>query len=504
MKNFNFVWKRSANLDQRISFPLLIFLILASNFLNFSLTGNEEHYLALSKAFFEPNWIYGAQNLSEMPGTRLVYQYMTGGLLSVFTFEQTAFIGRLSIIVFLSFTFGYIYRWFEFSISEVALHLAILFISHQSFLGNEWILLDFEPKQLAYIFVFCSLICYLRQQYYWSIMILVVACYFHVLVGGWWGLAILGTMIREKKNTWALWKGILLFLLGLFPIVIYLFYFGAFAKTTTTPIHPDWIYAYFRAKHHLGIFASLNYFIGFHLRGVILLSLAFLVLNSVRKEYLAKPLSNLIAVTWTCLLIMLIGVIVAFFDRTGVLLKFYPFRLGAMVNFMLFVILILSLKKYFITLENKNYYILGVLILFFFLQYPRLLNNAIANKNFLSQDSNSFETVAAYIADNTLKHEKVLYLDHNFDGNLSFHRLAKRERFVVKKFVPAQRDRLYPWYQKVKEKERLLADENYLIPFLNRHPHDYLLTIKLMKKTELTLIYRNTDYFLYRVDGKDG
>lgn len=185
-------------------------------------------------------------------------------------------------------------------------------------------------------------------------MLLALACYFHILVGGWVALAVFSvqSLYADIKKVTYPWRFLIVFHFLLLPLILFISSTGVLQQTDLFPVNPDWIYVYFQNKHHVGIFFSVNYFISYHLKGLVMVLLAtsagwFLV--KVASSTKTKMLSRLCTV---CFSIMLLGTVVSLVDINGTLLKFHPFRIGAIANFFFFLLLIIEGKTWFVKPRN--------------------------------------------------------------------------------------------------------------------------------------------------------
>ena len=116
----------------------------------------------------------------------------------------------------------------------------------------------------------------------------------------------------------------------------------------TKGVSTSFIYSYYRLSHHLGIFNTLNYFLDKHLIGSILTAASFSLLVIYRK-WIAINVSKTLWLTATVGFgVSLLFVGIAYVDsqvlnRSGELVKYYPFRLNALASFIsLFLIIVLT------------------------------------------------------------------------------------------------------------------------------------------------------------------
>ncbi len=84
----------------RFNTSIFLFLIICFNFLGFHISGGQEQYYAFAKQFVDPNWVKGSFSCSEASGTRIVFEWITGNMLKILSFEMTAFIQGIVVFAF--------------------------------------------------------------------------------------------------------------------------------------------------------------------------------------------------------------------------------------------------------------------------------------------------------------------------------------------------------------------------------------------------------------------
>lgn len=99
-----------------------------------------------------------------------------------------------------------------------------------------------------------------------------------------------------------------------------------------------------------------------------------------------------------------------------------------------------------------------------------MLHTAVTVKQYIYRSPEAFEEVTTFITDHTASTDRFLYIDQVMHGKRSFHRMARRERFVVKKFVPAERDRLYPLLPGLSELATVYQDLEDLLQWVDKSP----------------------------------
>jgi len=483
----------------------LIFSILCINKLGFKLSGGEEQYLAMAKQFMYPSWIPNSFTLTEFAGTRIVFQFFVGLALKWADFEVVAFFARLINYALISIPLAMLYKRLRFGYVLVFISFQLFVMSDQSLLGLEWMFNTFEPKTVAYIFLFYALNKVLDKQYSQAAIFLALSTHFHILVGGWFLVALVLHLLLLKRIREG-FRLILIYGLLCLPFAVYLFYGYFLDPPPDTDVNLDWVYVYFRLPHHLGIFKSSGYFMEHHFVGVILTALALgagLWLFKKQTDSKLRMVNSLMLIMFG---INLFFVLVAWVDHKlldssgGLMLKYYPFRTNSLATFILFILLLNKAENY---LSGRSFYkpvkqsVVGVFMLLTIVQG---VNNVKRNLNF--PEDVAFDEMAFHIKKHTDKKAVFMLTDirHNSDLYSSFGRKAERENFVVYKFVAAEKDKLLEWYKKYNVLSTISGDINRLPEFLEDYEIDYVLSRKEYNHVQLKPEYNNSTYYLYKVN----
>ena len=221
----------------------------------------------------------------------------------------------------------------------------------QCFFAGEWIVNSFEPKAIAYVFVFAGLWFWLRQRFAHAGLALALASYFHILVGGWIALAVAVAIVLKHRGKHLL-KFVLWFGTPMIPFLGYLFQGYFLQETPTSEINLNWVYCYFRLPNHLGIVKSIDFFLQEHAFGVVASIFAFALCWRWRGTFdLARNKLNLLVLIM--LAINLCFVVIAFADHFllnnsgGLGLKYYPFRTSSLALFLFIILLYSKLQQRF-------------------------------------------------------------------------------------------------------------------------------------------------------------
>ncbi|GEM_PF-695912 len=500
----NFASTKAALQALPIAHMVMAFLLICANKLGVDVSGGEEQYLAFARQFINPDWIPGSFTLTEFAGSRIVFQWLVGPVMELMPFEQAVFFFRLVNFLLIGIPIGLFFHRLGFSLPLSFLTLQIFLMSDQNLVGGEWILKTFEPKSVAYIFVFFALYYFLDKRQGLVAVHLALASYFHILVGGW----LLGVLVLIffLEGFWkkSVQLGVFYALL-MAPMIAYLLpgYFGQ--TVPETDFNLDWVYAYHRLPHHLGLWKTTEYFMKGHFWGVVQ-TVGLFAIGIVWRKWLPENLRRLNAIMLLCFIINLLFVGVAAIDHFllensgGLGLKFYPFRTNS-IGMLLGMVILMGLlwQKMEIWSQGKRlrYLLLGS---FTVLAVAQLVNNIERSKKHLATDPD-FREMCAFISSHTDR-EDVFFILHPYWGHRdynSFTRRAERENFYVPKFVSAERIKLVEWYERYQFYMQLRSKLDFLPEGHERYGITYMLTNDDREDPNIELAHEVGQYRLYKL-----
>lgn len=464
------------NLVNRQSSVMVIFIIAMANFFGFTLSGGEEQYFAFAKQYMDPSWMPNSFALNHPAGGNLAFQVVVGFLLKYFTFEQMAAIGRTFVFLMYAFPLGYIFRKLRISNIEIIFLLQVLFFSRQAFYGAEWIFSSFEEKTIAYIFVFWAVYFLLKDRSLFCLVFIALATYFHFLVGGWMSAFAVIYFLVQKKQVIRIILSAAVYAVLVAPLFIYLYkIYITGNEVIINGVNTNAVYAFWRLRHHIGIFHSASYFFTYPFGGV-LASMIFMATCVFYFRKLKIPwLRELNTLNMIIFGQQLIFIIAAIFDRNGTLMKTYPFRSNSLSIFLFYIECILVIRYYSagklypairlrfnkwpykykkqLFSNTMNSILLFASIPLFILATIHMVRNS---SNYSVDADQDMMHLMKYVKDNTPGSSVFLLLDE--DKPYSFIRRTERDRFVVIKFTPTTSTSIYEWYKRALLKERLNKD----------------------------------------------
>ena len=485
----------------RIDTRLLIFLILCLNFLSFVVHPNEEAYFSLAKQYMDPTWIPNSFIFSEWVGTRFLFQNIAGFALKFLSFEQLAFWGRLVNFALYAFPLALIFKELKMKnvVIFVLLQLFIFNLNTQHFFGDEWIFKGFESKTLAYIFIFYAFYYLLKNKYGKVALFAAFASYFHILAGGWFFvLAFIYVAIANRDFKISLKTGTV-YLGVVTPFIVYLGLYLNDSGNTINGVDIDWVYSFFRNTHHTAPMHTTSAMQAVFPRVVASFLLLLASIFYFRK-YPDENIRKLNRIAAIALCMIFVGLIISYIDVNGRVLKYYLFRISSIGAFSYFILLTLfmceKLQKRICFDRLQRY-----LLLFIIPVFLTAVGINIAKQIKYKENEKDLIALADFVCDNTKPDDIYLFLDR--DDEDSFSRRTRREAFVIFKFDPGGGEKIYEWYIRTLEREKLQNDVAYIDVIKGKYRLDWLIAREKVEYKNLKEKYRNNKYYLYEVIGSE-
>lgn len=473
-----------SNKNWLVNFVLILALILFIMPPGGEWNGNEENYLGLAWRIFSPEGLSQISALRDSANHRFLFEYLTAFSINHVGFEWTRAFGRIIVALLYSASLVTLFRNLKLSIIDsYTIILAFVYLG-EGILGWEWFFQGFEAKTLAYPFVFFSFSSSLKKKFNLSCLLLIIATYFHFLIGVFWFfVTIIGHYWQVKNIRLTLFQlgKYLIGCLPLFSIIIFQ------QLPTKAPINStedvNWIYSYFRNAHHVAPFAELEqlgadwfqshwYNRIFFLFGLTLISFVLYSYSENKKE---KDFSRLIF-TLNIYLVFSLGI--SYFDKNGLLGKFYLFRPSSVTLFLTLCFYVLYLKNRLS--NNVNQLSFVALVLIGSLTIPNLQGHDLI----ISRVGTPVrDETPSYL--NNLKLKQIIQSSNNLDiflispeleaTHLSFERKYNRPTLVYRKFVPTTPRDIIRWYKLINMRKELF-EKGCPAQIMEKYPVQYLLT----------------------------
>jgi hypothetical protein len=482
--------KAITDVFEKADLRILVFIILCLNYLSFTLSSNEEAYLPLAKQFMDHSWMPDSFIFNEWPGNRLIFQYITGFFLRHFEFESFIFFARIAVFLLISIPVGAIFKKLE--VRNIYVVLAFqLYLLHQNYFAQEFIFGDYEAKSIAYIFVLAGVYYLLNNKYLLAVVFTAVASYFHILVGGWFFVLLFIFSFFSTKSFGLIIKEGLLFILLMLPFG---FYLGAEifkSGSVINGVNIDWVYVYFRNAHHTAPL-SMKERLPVVIPQVIITGLLFLSTLFIFRKFKGELINKLYTLNVIVFSMLFVSLGISLVDKTGVILKFYLFRIAALGCFLmyLYIISLMELIPKTPPLVKTIGFITGFYLILAATAYT-------FQQTFYQDPKCEFRELVNYVKNNTNQGDVFLNLG---DLDISFSRITRRDEFVLMKFDPGGGQKIYEWYTRIKIRNALWDDLSQIQNLKQKYRLHYFLTDHpVEERNSLKLIFQNKAYCLYKI-----
>ncbi len=479
-------------------------IILVANKLGFDASGGEDQYLSFARQYVNPEWIPNSYSITEFAGSRIVFQWIVGPIMEVVSFDWAVFSFRLINFSFYALVVGTLFQTLRLNLLLSLCFFHLFVMSEQNLIGGEWIFKTFEPKSVAYIFVFAALRAFHLSKYTWVCIFLVFSCYFHVLVGG-WTLMVLGAVMLLNGKWKKIIKPGIIFVLLLLPFAFYLIPGYFLIEVPESDPTVNWIYAYYRLPNHLGIWKNTEYFLNGNARDsvitFILLIITFFWRHHIPKGW--KWMNQTVQVIFSVNLIF-VGIAAMdhfFFDNSGGFgIKYYPFRTNSIG---MFLVMLIGFQLAYNWLANKVWkkkLYAGVVTLVFALLVAQTVNNVQRSERYYSE-APDYKAMVKYVRENTPK-TAVFYLREPYFGwpiYYSFNRRAERENFFVPKFIFAQADKTLSWFERLKHYQRARYKISRVVGLQEKYGVTHMMSTTEWEEPFLEQVHQTGAYRLYKI-----
>lgn len=494
------IWKGASAWLDRWPLTGVLLVLLSFNYVSSRFIGNEEHYLQLAKFFMDPSWVPGSFLLSDYTAHRWFFMVVVGQLIEWFGFHWAAALGRLALLFIMVPALVRIFKNFPLSNAQWVIVFQLVLLTNQSFFGQEWIFLAFEPKTLAYAALLWALVFFQRESWLPMAFLLGVATYFHILVGFGTSLAFFGVQFLHQYRSRAFWLSGVAWMMMTIPFIAWV----QSGLTPPTGLEPseDWIYTHFRNPHHTALFADMEIFFKAYLPGIVLSLLlgAYLVMNYDRIEAYKRSMKQLVIF---CLGVSLLFVVVGYFDSDGRIMKYYPFRLQVWGVFFGLPIPLYHLIRR-ISSKQWSQAVLAILLIAALVSMTKSFTDQFfpLNGRVPDEKQEAYIEVMDFI-NSSFPEKGEVFLFYTpgktvakFDYT-NFSRLTRQERFVSFKFVPTTSDKLRIWYDRLNRKEALYESRENLTESGILEEVDYIISTVDLTDLLGEPMFSNEKYYLY-------
>ena len=332
-------------LDQEASFPVLVLGLLPLLLLllfPFTWNGNEEKYFISAYQRIAPELFPPFHAVFDQSNAKFLSESLLGILVNSFGYESAHSISRILMALLYAISLGSFFSALRLSLLKSMTIIAIFYYFDQEILGLEWLFDGVEAKTFAYAAVISALGFAWRGKWLAATLLMVLATYFHFLVGGFWGLA-LALLMQLQTNKMRLPLKILsVYLLLISPLIIIIAITQFGHPPITMVPSPDKIYA-MSAPQHITPFASVRVFEYWY--PGILASCTFLFAFLLLKKFADDKI--LFSFVTLLLFYLILAVLISLIDRhTLYLAKLFLFRPSSLI-------LLIAITSVIMLLESK-------------------------------------------------------------------------------------------------------------------------------------------------------
>ena len=480
---------------------VLLFSVLCLFYLNFVVSGNEEIYVGWAKSYFSPEWLPNSFVYDHWVSHRFVFEAFFGFLISLVGFETAVVLGRLLAAAAFAWSLARFFQQIKLTNMESLLVVVVFISLGQNLLPSEWIFMSVEPKVFAYPLIFLSLTELLKGNQKCATAYIIAATYLHVLVGGWFFIYFLFYLIWNKNTFRELAQISLLYVLGILPLLLFLAPNIFSGPSNINGMNLNWIYVFYRVPEQAPfVNGKLNLSETWELRKIITVGFYFILAWVIHKrKYDSRDIKAINDFNIIIPAFILMFLVVAYFDRTGDILKFRPFR-GVSLYFFLVLTEALLLTKLYLTREKTlaTFSQVSGVVLAILITYGTGRN--IANKYiepYLLKDKGdiAMEEVMSFAKNKTEKDSIFLVKGINERKYWSFSRHTNRDLFVLFKFIPIDKSKWYEWYQRVHVK---VDNAEQMAALKEKYKLDYYLTIPSRPRIG-EVVFENSHYIISRI-----
>jgi hypothetical protein len=454
-------------------------------------SGNEIHYFDLGLRSVRPGQFGPNHAAFDHSVARFASLAIIGGTVVVFGYDVALITLRFVAIAAYATAFAYLARCLKLSRAETLVALMLFILVGQNYFAVEWMFGGVEGKVFAYAAIFASIGLAWRGKDLSAVGSAVLATYLHFLVGGFWGVAVIGLIGLKSGNVLRMGGALLAYTVLCLPILAILLHEWLFAPTpdlSDLDLTVTQIYSVFRNPHHVAPFSGQ---LRAWLPGISWM-LAATCLMAVLASW--EPSERRVLARW--LLAMYTYLILSFglsyFDRhanlLGPLILFRPNSLILLLSIMLGV---LWLRQ---ALRGDAARTLAIITLAVGIGFavPRAVSFADTLMSpqlpLTRRLTPSERELVAWLRGNTPPDATVLIepTTQNVwtDPWLAFERLIDRPTLVSFKFVPTHKADIARWYRLLRWRKAVFEGH---CGKLSDHPADYLVTLNVATLTRVAI-----------------
>lgn len=470
-----------------VSFTILIYLIPPNGLLN----GDEEMYFKaasnniLNSFNFNSAFILNENTLNH----RFLYDFICGRLVNYFGYELTHVYGRLFIVFLFSLSLTSLLEYFKASIVEVAFVLLSFLILHQNYYSGLQLFKGFLASDFSYSISLFSIVYMFKRKYLVALILLVLATYFHFLIGGYSFLFfIIYYYFNSDKKVFSLFY-VFLYLILISPLLFILIKSNFSYDSSALDYDVNWIYSFVRHPHHLLPFKSYDEFIDNWLMGIVFSQILFFIVYYIHLKKLFIKHLNLSLFIIIGNIYLIFSFFISYFDSSLIFSKLYLFRPASLVFFLTLVFLTMFLveKFKFYEILNSHNVKKGFIILFFGI----FIYSFNTSSRFKSISVGVSEIKFLNFIKNNSNDNDVFLFKYSM---LDFERKTGRLSFFSNKLVPTHHLGIIEWYNRRLFYQKIFSEGI----FIENHNIDFFVTnMKTNNPNFGEILFENNKYVVY-------
>lgn len=466
-----------------VSLFVVCSVILAIDALPNFWSGNALNYFDLAFRTVQPDAPGIHYSVVDSSNARFLSFWIIGSLIEILGFEGANIASTLFLWLLQSAGIAFLTMSLRMGVVEVAVAVSVLVLTRQSLLGAEWIFGTVEPKTFAYISVFFGIGLAFFDRWFAALALAALATYFHFLVGGFWGLALLLLYLLRNRSVAGTARLFGIFTLMILPMFLLLVWerIGVETDVAGLPLTVNEIYAVFRAPHHIAPFNDPTVFLTDWAPGLIIHIGLFAALSAIRKQDDGGVPGLAL---WVGLLNLYIpfAMLLAFFDRgTHHVAMLYLFRPSGLILLLSLLVLASFLARAIADEFRQTASVVALSLMACIALPASLLSMATFTAGWQSVAdtmNDDDRALVDWIRNNTPDSASIL-MEPPGDGGLvegalpfgAFERLTRRGFIVNYKFIPTAKPDMVRWYRLLDARAKLLDGDCGQIRFLEA---DYL------------------------------
>lgn len=441
-----------ARADRPTILAAILLLILVAMAYPFFWTGNEDHYFVLARQWFDPEFRRPFDAAFDASSGKFVGLFLFGGAVELFGWNGGRLLIGFAAALSLAWGFASLARALGLSLIDTMIVMLLFLAAGQTVIGEEWFIGGIETKTFAYGLGMAGLAAALSGRTLGAAIWIVIALYFHFLVGAFWGGCIVIAALADGRVRDAIITAATIAALSmplLYTLIADQLRAAAVAAPPDTP-SANFIYSIIRNPHHVAPFANAGWQRGVLTALVWAGALGTMCrLIALRGDGAQKALGTTVAML--CLFVPL-SLFLSWLDRgTGALGKFYLLRPFSPILLLGLFVLVSAWRK--ATEGAIEARFLPALLTIGFVVM------AIGSGSYRAVVFRPPETQAHLIAalQRHVPPEALVLLDPATDALTGIPRLSGRQTIVSWKFVPTDAGDIYRWWRLSKLRDRIFA-----------------------------------------------